>query len=515
MAPRRAEPGWCLGIDGTAHPLLPSARTCARWLGRHGIDATSRVLVREANSVDVAILLLALTLKGCSIALLDDRCATSTVMSAIADADIDIAVGTFSPTENASLGLSYAGTSDVLVRRALDLNDADRRERRDLADLSLTQEEIQSWTTRDDALVMWTSGSSGAPKGLVRSGRSMLRNILATAEAMDYRSDDVLLPLLPMTHQYGLSLLLLAAHTGAGLIIGSPRRGRQTIRRGLDLGATVVDATPPTYSDILAEVRDHPHRERVRLWCAGGAPLPGSLRTAYAGITRRPLLDGYGMTEAGNIAVATLMEPQGLGHPIPGVRVRIVDEDGQPAAPGAIGSVQIDSPDLFSRSLAGEAPHLTPDGWFDVGDIGRLDEGGRLHVVGRRHAVHRGGNTIYPNALMAAADAAGVPVHVVGVDDERLGSHITAFVCDPEGAPSSVWRARLRSCWAEVEWPNAVTVVRAFPRTPSGKVDAHALSQRAERDRRAAESRRLVRPESSVVGSSDVGSSDEAATLAA
>ncbi|MEP7332929.1 MAG: class I adenylate-forming enzyme family protein [Terracoccus sp.] len=484
-APNRSRAGAWVGDTTNLTADASVAITAARLrLCRLGVRGGDRVLVRDSNSPELVVIMAALALEDVSIVLLDERCERDLLVRAAAEACVSWVIG--------SRGiLDIEPVTQPASPCFRDLGPA--RELVDLSSLSDGHEEAVEWRfdpapweRREDALIMWTSGTTGAPKGLVRSGTAVMTNLRATAEAMRYTSDDVLLPLLPLTHQYGMSMVLLWAMTGCGMVIGSPARPEQTLAAAIERGATVVDAPPSTYADLLARPRGRgvvSGSSEVRMWCVGGAPLLTRLADDFRRLTGQPLLDGYGQTEVGNVALATADDPTALGRALSGVQLQIRGSRGPIDTPEVTGAIWVRSPGLYSYDLARQEP-VTDDGWFATGDIGSLDHHGRLTVRGRDNAVHRAGFTIHPCALEARADRDGYVVKVVAVPDDRLGHHLTAIVQDEHVRSSRFWAERLRTLWAEYEWPNQVLVLGRLPRTSTGKADHRALTTLAAGRRR-------------------------------
>lgn len=354
-----------------------------------------------------------------------------------------------------------------------------------------------AWCERRDAAVLWSSGTTGRPKGVVRSGRSLITNTLATMRVMGYRPDDVLFPLLPFSHQYGMSLVLIWWLTGCSLVVAPYRRLTDAVAAIAAHGVTTVDAAPPTYHALLGLLDRRPTAlaglHGVRLWCVGGAPLPAALATRFADTVGAPLLDGYGLSELGNVALTTVQNITGCGRPVPGVEVRIA---ALPAGPGdgggtlgpddRYGEIQVRSPGLLEGYLDEESRLLpVPRGWFGTGDLGRLDAAGNVHVVGRLRAVHRMGYTLYPESIQRQAEACGAPICLVSVDDERRGCQLVLFVEDPELRGTGYWRPRIDALLAGYERPNAIEVLPRLPVGATGKVDRAQLTQLAARRRGA------------------------------
>jgi acyl-CoA synthetase (AMP-forming)/AMP-acid ligase II len=339
---------------------------------------------------------------------------------------------------------------------------------------------MAAWARRADAAILWTSGSTGVAKGVVKSGRAVIDNTLRTQRAMCYRSDDVLAPWLPFSHQYGLSMVLLWWMSGCTLAVTPYRRLDLAVADLAHAGTTVVDATPPTYHALLALLRRRPRlAERlgpVRMWCVGGAPLPTPLAEAFKAAVGRPLLNGYGLTEFGNVALATAANPTACGPPLPGVEVRVVGTDGRPVPASRAGEVEVRTPDAMHGYLDGEGRVEPVTGtWFATGDLGRLDDAGNLEVWGRKEAVHRLGHTVYPASIEARAQTCGRPVKVVVFDDERRGSLLAFVVADPDGRSVRWWRSRICAVLPVYEQPNTVHVVAELPLTGRGKVDLARL----------------------------------------
>ncbi|MGW7004569.1 class I adenylate-forming enzyme family protein [Streptomyces sp. NPDC054933] len=344
---------------------------------------------------------------------------------------------------------------------------------------------FEDWGELPDGLIMWTSGSTGSPKGVVKSGAKFLRNLQRNAAQVGHRADDVLLPLLPFAHQYGLSMVLIAWLTRCSLVIAPYRRLDHALRMAGQTGTTVIDATPSSYRSILNLVTRKPalrvHLESARMFCVGAAPLDAPLVDRYVEEFALPLLDSYGSTELGNIAFATLDNPVATGRPMDGIQVRIVDEDGQSVAAGEAGEIEVDTPDALEGHLAEDGGVVrAPTGWQRTGDLGYLDEHGNLFVLGRKLAVHRMGYTLYPELIERKVEAAKCPVRVVPLPDERRGAQLVFFVEDEQQRDAAHWREVLNDLLPVYEQPNRVVVLDAFPLNRNGKPDKRRLEALAQ-----------------------------------
>ncbi|MER6949652.1 aldehyde dehydrogenase family protein [Nonomuraea sp. NPDC000554] len=435
------------------------------------VTAGDRVVISADNSAEYIAALLALMHLDCSIVLVDHRetLAERRRMSATAKARLLI-------TDN-----DFADLTDRVPSLAVhSLAEEARRRKPGTEFLSFS-----AWHARSDALVTWSSGSTGSAKGVVRSGRAFLNDLQRTRERMGYRPDDVLMPLLPFSHFYGLTLAILQWTVGCSLVVAPLERLDLAVRLAAVAGATVIDATPSTYHTLHAMARRRPGTVRelssVRMFCTGGAPLPPALNERFGRTFSRPLLDGYGSNEAGNIALASPANPGGCGRPLTDVDVRILDRDGSPTGPGQVGEIFVESPSLMAGYLAQDGT-VTPVGAepFATEDLGYWTPEGNLVVMGRKHAVQRMGHNLYLEAIERKAEFCGRPVKIVAVDDERQGSQLVFFVEDQNEASASHWRTAICSLLPSYEHPNKVVVLPSLPVNGTGKVDVRNLRRLAE-----------------------------------
>ncbi len=457
-------------LHGLEEGVEPDAVRTAALLTDRGIRRGDRVLLLADNSVEFITVLFGLIQLDASIVLADygqvSRQHRQLVLQTGADwviADTDLGrVTEFSDIAKVLLFTDLRGDPGPPVPG--------------------TRLSFDAWRARDDALITCSSGTTGAVKVIVRSGSAIWENAEQTRYQLGYRANDVLLPLLPFSHQYGLSLLLVWWLAGCSLVVAPRVRVDHALEAAALAGVTAVDATPSTYHTVLGILEQRPVlRDRlgsVRMWCVGGAPLGRPLAERFLAVAGAPLLDGYGSTEAGNIALATPDDARGCGQPLPGVELRIRDEGGTLVAEGEIGEISVRSVGLFEGYLADDGTLDRREGdWYLTHDLGFRDDRGRLHVIGRKHAVHRMGYTLYPAELARKAEACGRPVTVVPLDDDRRGCRLVFVVADPHLRGGRHWRQLMSGHLADFEQPNQVVVVGAFPVTRNGKPDQPRLKQ--------------------------------------
>ncbi|MEU6123892.1 aldehyde dehydrogenase family protein [Streptomyces sp. NPDC047123] len=449
------------GRTWEADDITARISAAAERLARRGIGPGSRVMKSGGNSPEWVVELLALIHLDASVVLTDHRALPSQRSRIHTQAQVVLELGD-------AMDSTAAAPSTASTARAAGAPG--------IPDLS-------AWARRRDAAISWSSGTTGSPKGIVRSGRSILDNLALSAERMGYRPDDVFLPVLPYSHQYGLSLVLCWWLGGGTLVVHGPAtRLDRALAVGVDHGLSVVDAAPSTYYSLLNLLDRRPALadalQGVRAWCVGGAPLGRALAARFHARTGRHLLDGYGATEVGNIALAPPEEPVGCGTPLPGVVVEVHDDRGRPLPHGQLGELVVRTDGLMTGHLGDDGGIVpVPGPVHRTGDIGRLDDAGRVFPVGRKHAVHRDGHTLYPDHLSERAEAAGARTEVVAVPDERLGCRLVFVIADPAGQAPAHWKRVLRSVLARYEQPDHIVVLPALPLTSTGKPDLAVLEK--------------------------------------
>jgi malonyl-CoA/methylmalonyl-CoA synthetase len=323
----------------------------------------------------------------------------------------------------------------------------------------------------DPALLPYTSGTTGTPKGALLSHGNLLASAEALVLAWRWTEDDRLVHCLPLFHMHGLGVglhgTLLA---GASAVLHARFDAEDVLAAAADpdLGATLFFGVPTMYARLAAA----PGAGRLaglRLCVSGSAPLSAALHARLAEATGQRVLERYGMTETVMLVsnpVDGERRPGTVGLPLPGVEVRL-DESGE---------ILVRGPNVFAgywRRPDATAAAFTADGWFRTGDIGALDDHGYLAIVGRaKELIITGGYNVYPREVedLLRSHPAVVDVAVIGTPSEEWGEVVTAYV---EAAPGFDGEAVLS--WAGPQLapykrPRQVHVVDALPRNPMGKV---------------------------------------------
>lgn len=440
-------------------------------LSARGLLPGDRVMLKAGNSAGYVSALFALMHLGVSIVLVDPQEKAQRTREIIEQAGVRMSI------VDDDAPLADEDTPVYVYELLADAVPAEPGERLD----------FDRWCELPDSIIMWSSGSTGAPKGIVKNGARFLKNMQRNADQVGHRPDDVLLPLLPFSHQYGISMVMIAWLTRCSLVIAPYRRLDRALRMAHQCGATVIDAAPTTYQSMLNIVRKRPEARaslmKVRMFCSGAAPLDSPVVAEYQAEFGMTLLDSYGSTELGNLAFATLDNPVGTGQVMAGIGVKVVDDDGREVAASEIGELVIDCPDMLTGLLGADAS-ITPvtQGWYPTGDFGYLDGNRNLFVLGRKAAVHRMGYTIHPEIIERKIAAQGCSARIISLPDERKGVQLVFFVADPERRESGYWRTLLAELLPQYEQPNRVVVVDQFPVNRNGKPDKLQMEELARAD---------------------------------
>ncbi|HEY6578238.1 MAG TPA: malonyl-CoA synthase [Rhizomicrobium sp.] len=341
----------------------------------------------------------------------------------------------------------------------------------------------------DVAAILYTSGTTGRSKGAMLTQRNLASNAFALRDLWKFAPEDVLLHALPIHHTHGLftatNTILMA---GASMIL-LPKFDLDEIFTQLP-NATAMMGVPTFYTRLLGDPRlDRVAAARTRLFVSGSAPLLADTHRAWIARTGHAILERYGMTETNMIASNPYDGERlagAVGFPLPGVELRIADpESGAPLTAGQIGAIELRGPNVFKgywRKPEQTQSAFRADGFFITGDLGKIDAGGYLHIVGRaKDLVISGGFNIYPSEVETEIDAiAGVVESaVIGAPHPDLGEGVTAIVIREPGAHvgEADVLAALGGRLARFKLPRRILFVDELPRNAMGKVQKNALRE--------------------------------------
>ncbi len=334
-------------------------------------------------------------------------------------------------------------------------------------------------------VVILTSGTTGTPKGAVRDGAPAELGAAAVALGMfdliPYQGGDTMVIAAPLFHAWGFAHLTMALALGNTTVLSPHFDAEATLATIARLRARVLVAVPVMLARMMrlgADIRNRYDTTSLRVVPLSGSALPGGLATSFMDAFGDVLYNLYGSTEVGSVTVATPADlraaPTTAGRAVPGITIRVVDDDGHTVAPGAHGRIAVRSPLAFERYTDGTNKTVI-DGFMLTGDTGHLDRDGRLYVDGRDDdMIVSGGENVFPSEVERLLEAHPhiADVAVVGVDDSEFGARLHAFVVrvPDSDLDSDAVRAYVREHLARYKVPRDVTFVDAIPRNAAGKI---------------------------------------------
>ena len=338
----------------------------------------------------------------------------------------------------------------------------------------------------DIAAVLYTSGTTGRPKGAQLSHTNILLNAMLARDLVGFDRGDVCMITLPLFHAFGQIVQMMACVVAGAAMVLIPRFEPGAVLKSLREDAVTIFAGVPTmYWALLNHPADAADlaavAEKLRVCASGGASLPVEVLRGFEEKFKVPILEGYGLSETSPVVTFNHLhkprKPGSVGTPVWGVEVRVVADDGADAPAGETGEVivrghcvmkgYLNKPEANAEALRG--------GWFHTGDIGRLDEDGYLYIVDRvKDMIIRGGFNVYPREIeevLMAHEAVSLAA-VVGVPDARQGEEVKAFVVPAPGREidAAALVAWSRERLAAYKYPRLVEVRDSLPMNATGKI---------------------------------------------
>ena len=337
------------------------------------------------------------------------------------------------------------------------------------------------------AAIVYTSGTTGRSKGAMLTRANLATNASALAAAWRFTGEDVLLHALPLFHIHGLFAAINTAIAAASTVLLLPRFDAAEVVSLLPR-STVFMGVPTHYTRLLQHAAlNRAAAAAMRLFVSGSAPLLVETHREFHERTGHAILERYGMTETlinTSNPYAGERVPGSVGPALPGVAIRVVTDGGAVAStPEAIGALEVRGPNVFAgycRDAEKTRAEFTADGWFKTGDVGRIDAGGYVHILGRaKDLVISGGYNVYPREVEAVLDELpGVLESAVfGVPHPDFGEGVTAAVVlkpSAAGSEEALLRA-LQERLARYKIPKRIVFLDDLPRNTMGKVQKNLL----------------------------------------
>jgi malonyl-CoA/methylmalonyl-CoA synthetase len=447
------------GPSVTGADLLDRTRLAAARLAGAGLRPGDRVLVSGAGSVDLVV---------AHVAALRSGLVVVPVNPAYTRRELEVIIGDARP------GAAIIDRAEVrdwvaTIDPTLPVTDVDLG-----SFLPGADPELDVAGADDPALLPYTSGTTGTPKGALLSHGNLLASAEALVTAWRWTSDDRLILCLPLFHMHGLGVGLHGSLlAGASIVLQPSFDPERVLAAAAGSGATLFFGVPTMYSRLV-EAPGADRLRSLRLCVSGSAPMSAELHEQVRQACGHEVLERYGMTETamntGN-PLDGVRKPGSVGLPFEGVELRLQHEE-----------VQLRGPNVFAgywRNEAATREAFTPDGWFRTGDLGRLDEDGYLFLTGRaRELIITGGLNVYPReveeALLALPGV--VEAAVLGLPDADFGERVVAAIVGP--ADVHELRRALASRLAAFKVPKEIHVVEALPKNAMGKVQKPLLAER-------------------------------------
>ncbi len=480
------EPG---GRSCTWAELDDEVQRCASGLGVEGVVAGYRVLIALGNRIEFVVAYLA-ALRAQTVAVpVNPGSSVDELSRMMVDSGARLALG--DPATLAALRSATTLLDDAAVRpRIVAVEGPAENGERAWADL-VSAPAARLSALRDPesvAALLYTSGTSGRPRGAMLSHRALLANVeqVAAVRPAMIGTDDVVLGVLPLFHVYGLNAVLgVVLRQAATLVLVDRFEPEGTLDVIAAHSCTVVPVAPPVFAYWMPVEHLSDRLGSVRLMLSGSAPLAPELVERFTEVTGIPVHQGYGLTEASPVVTSTLcssrVQSGSVGAALPGVSLRLLDDDGHAPEGGDPGEILVSGANLFRGYGPDGADGPDDEGWWATGDVGFLDPDGDLFLVDRvKDLVIVSGFNVYPSEVEdVIVEVDGVwGAAVIGAPDEFTGEAVVAYVTAADGAGpdlADLVRAHCAQRLARFKQPARVEVVDELPLTVTGKVQKGRL----------------------------------------
>jgi len=468
-----------------------SARA-ARWLRSRGLQPGDPVGIMLPNVPQFPVFYYGVLRAGGAVVPMNPLLKAREIAHYLGDSGASLAIVWETAAEEADAGAATAGAESVVVP-ALD----------EVASWPAAPDrEVTRRADSDTAVILYTSGTTGTPKGAELTHANMRRNASVTATSLlGLGPDDVVMGCLPLFHSFGQTCGLNAAvQSGACLTLisrFSPLAALQVIERDR---VTVFEGVPTMYVGMLREGDGAADTSSLRLCVSGGAALPVEVLNGFEKTFSAVILEGYGLSETSPVATFNRRDqrkPGSIGLPVEGVELRLVNvEDGDALAPpGAVGEIAIRGHNVMKCYW--KRPEATAaamrGGWFHTGDLARVDEDGFYYIVDRKkELIIRGGYNVYPREIeeVLYEHPAVHEAAVIGIPHPSLGEEVAAAVVlrpDAKADPDEL-RDWVKQRVAAYKYPRYVWLTDGLPKGATGKILKREIAIPADMTGKAAQS---------------------------
>jgi malonyl-CoA/methylmalonyl-CoA synthetase len=473
-----------IGGESVAYGELDSlAAKAGGWFRGQGVEPGQRVVLCGANSLDLVVGYLGILRAGAIVVLAGPTLTEHELRYLVDNSGATCALAQ-SPALEKLTSISQDSEIGLIVALGEEAGQAKPTLRCAISEGEPL--EPQDAASDETALLAYTSGTTGQPKGVPLSHANLLSSIRAAMKAWRWSPEDVLVHALPLSHQHGLGGVHATLLSGARAVVHDGFDPDVFCKSIETEEASVIFAVPAIY-ERLVEWEGEADFSSLRLAVSGSAALsPPALARRVSELLRLDVLERYGSTESG-LSVSNpydgLRKFGSVGVPLPGTELSVVDDEGRCLTPGEDGEIVLRGPQVFSGYL--NLPDATreafyPGGWFRTGDIGHVDpEDGYLTITGRsKELIISGGLNVYPREveLTLKGNPTVEKAAVVGAPSERWGEEVVAFVV-PEGEaidPEAL-AAHVREHLSAYKCPKRFIEIEDLPRNEMGKVQREEL----------------------------------------
>jgi long-chain acyl-CoA synthetase len=462
-------------VELTYHQLDCAAARIALLLEDRGLEPGDRVGLMLPNVPYFPAIYYAILRAGAEVVPMNVLLKEREVAFYLGDSGAKLLFAWHGFAEDAEAGAADAGAEVVLVEPG---------KFEELVGAYGTDHDVVERATDDTAVILYTSGTTGKPKGAELTHSNLLLNCRSTSGFAEFDESEVLLGALPLFHSFGQTCTMNSAVvTGATVTMlprFEPEKALEIIERD---HVTVFQGVPTMYNAMLhAERADSTDASTLRMCMSGGAAIPVELMRAFEKKFDCIILEGYGLSETSPVASFNHphmeRKPGSIGTPIDGVEMQVWDDDGNELPQGEVGEIVIRGHNLMKGYW--ERPDatreaITPEGWFRTGDMARVDEDGYFFIVDRKKdLIIRGGYNVYPREVeeVLYEHPAIQEAAVVGVPDDALGEEVGAAVVLKKGESLDAegLKAYVREQVAAYKYPRRVWFVDELPKGPTGKI---------------------------------------------
>ncbi len=456
-----------------------------------GVKAGDRVLLINENCVPVLVIILALSELGAWPVVVNARMASAEIDRICVHCEPRLAIYVLDSAAAATHWSAFAGKAHCeqqpLAGTMAGIRKLPVSERAEA--LSLGEQGVFT--------LIYTTGTTGDPKGVMLTHRNMLYVAAVSGALRGLKSDDKIYLVLPVSHVFGISAVFLAAlYAGAELIVADRFDPALCFSNFETHGVSGVFGVPAMFAKLVDHARERgiTDAQRTQLWprlrfmYSGGAPLDPAIKLKTEQLFGLPLLNGYGMTEsAPTISQVRFNEPLdncSVGKPLPGLEIRVVSADGRDVAQGEVGELHVRGPNVmlgYYRNPVATAAAIDAHGFLNTGDLVRLDDDGNIHIAGRSKEliIHSGFNVYPPEVEGVISKHPQVLLCAVIGEPVEGNENVLAYVQRTAGSQldEATLQAFIRPLLTAYKRPSRIEFMEPLPTAPSGKVLKHKLKK--------------------------------------